>query len=289
MSLVLRSVPFLLVLDLLGGCASMGTPRVIYLARHGQTEWNRLGRFQGDPDLDQVGYVNRVSLWMLLRDRPLDTIYTSEARRTRRTAELLAIQHRLAIQPRAALNEISAGVMTGICYALLAGEAARPADRSCLVPSRGSRPEVTMRTLLQELGGARRLRAADRLPLGENYHDLVVRTAPFLEELRRGARDREVLIVAHGVVNRVLLHHLLGWPLETVDSLRQENDQVYRIQSDEQGVVTAVDLFTPGYGWRACRVPPRPGQKELDCNPGPVAAPPSSHPLRQSESVNPET
>lgn len=289
MSLVPRWVPLLFVLGLLGGCASMGTPRVIYLARHGQTEWNRVGRFQGDPDLDPVGYVNRVSLWMLLRDRPLDSIYTSEARRTRRTAELLAIQHGLVIQPRAALNEINAGVATGICYALLAGEAARASDRSCLVPSRGSRPEVTMRALRQELGGTRRLRAADRLPLGENYPDLVVRTAPFIEELRRGARDREVLIIAHGVVNRVLLHHLLGWPLETVDSLRQENDQVYRIQSDEQGKVTAIDLFTPGYGWRSCRKPPRPGQKELDCNPGPVAAPPSTLPLQQPGSVNPET
>ena len=45
------------------GCGHVGRPQVIYLSRHGQTEWNRVARMQGDPDLDAVGYVNRLSLW----------------------------------------------------------------------------------------------------------------------------------------------------------------------------------------------------------------------------------
>ena len=98
-------------------CHTMGTPKVIYLARHGQTEWNRVGRFQGDPDLDPVGYANRVSLWLQLRDRPLKAIYTSALQRTQRTAELLAKEKKLPIQPRAEINEIHPGVFEGLCYA----------------------------------------------------------------------------------------------------------------------------------------------------------------------------
>ena len=258
-----------------GGCSSMGMPRVIYVARHGQTEYNRVGRFQGDPDLDPVGYVNRVSLWMLLRDRPLDAIYTSEAQRTQRTAQLVALARHLEVQPRPALNEINSGVMTGVCYAQLNPETAGPTDQRCLVPSRGSRPEATLREVRRELAGARKLRLTDRLPLGENYHDLVKRLSVFVDELRGGAHDREVLVVGHGVVNRVLLHLLVGWTLEEVSHLRQENDQVYRLQLDENGSVRQIDLFTPSFGWRRCDRSPRLGQRELDCNPGPLVQPAS--------------
>src|SRR3989339_328160 len=86
-------------------CGSVGVPKIVYIARHGQTEYNRVGRFQGNPDLDSVGYINRASLWLLLKDRPLAAIYTSKLLRTQRTAELLAVQHGLPILTRADLNE----------------------------------------------------------------------------------------------------------------------------------------------------------------------------------------
>jgi broad specificity phosphatase PhoE len=257
--------PLLLALALLlGGCADLGLPRVIYLARHGQTEWNRLGRLQGDPDLDPVGYINRVSLWLLLKDQPIATIYTSERQRTRRTAELVARQHQLTIEERAAINEISPGVLEGICFGQMA-QISRPSDRACEVVSRGSKPDVTLRQIQAIAHAAARDPLGGRIPLGESYYDLVKRTATFIDELRRGDAAREVLVVGHGVINRVLLHHLMGWPLEIVAPLRQENDQVYRVE------VTAaapplLSLYTPGFGWRPCAAPTRKA-KHLDCSP----------------------
>jgi broad specificity phosphatase PhoE len=264
----------------LGGCASLGMPRVVYIARHGQTEFNRVGRFQGDPDLDQVGYVNRVSLWLLLRERPVDSIYTSEAQRTQRTAELVARQHKVQIQPRPALNEINSGVMTGVCYAQLNPEAGGPNQR-CLVPVRGSHPEETLKMVRGELGNARKLRVTDRLPLGENYADVAVRLKPFLDELRGGARDREVLVVGHGVINQVLLHLLVGWTLEEVSHLHQSNDQVYRVELDEDGRVQQLDLYTPGADWRRCGTPEHVGPRGLECNTGPGPAWPWPAPSSQ--------
>ncbi len=253
------------------GCAGIGTPKVIYLARHGQTEWNRVSRLQGDPDLDAVGYLNRVSLWMLLRDQPLVAIYTSAARRTQRTAALIARHKQLKIQPWPAINEIQPGVLEGICYALLNPERAAksPESRQCVVAARGSRPQVilpALRKLTAKSFGSHSL--TTRVPQGESYQDLLDRTAPFIDHLRRRHVDGKVLIVAHGVINRILLHRLLGWSIEQVRKLRQENDQVYRIE----GAGTAsphVALYTPGVGWKRCSAP-RPGDKRLDCAPEPT-------------------
>jgi len=250
------------------------------MLRHGQTEYNRVGRFQGDPDLDPVGYINRTSLWMLLREQPINAIYTSEMQRTQRTAALVSRQHGVPIQVRPALNEINSGVLEGVCYGQIDPQARRDAAR-CAVPARGSRPQVTLVALREAVRHAAKLRAEDRIPLGESHYDVAVRTGAFVEELRGGARDREVLVVGHGVINRVLLHHLMGWSVEAVAHLRQENDQVYRLETPEAGGPARLSLYTPGVGWRECRVPPQPGAKQLDCNPG--APPKEKEPAPSSQ------
>ena len=263
--LVPRTLALLCLALCFSGCAA-GLPRVIYLARHGQTEWNREARYQGDPDLDQVGYINRVSLWQLLKDRPVGAIYVSQRQRTRRTAELVAREHKLPVEERAAINEIASGIFEGICFSQMAPHLARPADRNCEVKARGSRPEETLKLIQALFREGSRDRIGGRLPQAESYVDVAKRTAEFIEELRRGHSEREVLVVGHGVVNRVLLHHLMGWPLELVYQLRQENDQVFRLEIRQEGARPQLSLYTPGVGWRVCGDPTR-GAKHLDCSP----------------------
>lgn len=244
----------------------MGLPKVIYLARHGQTEWNRVNRYQGDPDLDEVGYLNRVSLWHLLKDRPIAAVYTSQLRRTQKTAELVVKQHDLTLEPRAALNEINSGVLEGICFSHMAPQLAAPSDHECEVPPRGSNPDATLKVVQAAFAQVAKDHSNGHFPLAESYGDVAKRTAPFVEELRRGFREREVLVVGHGVVNEILLHHLMGWPLDAVIRLRQENDQVFALTVPEKGP-PRLSLYTPGHGWRMCRSAPRSGDKHLDCHP----------------------
>jgi broad specificity phosphatase PhoE len=259
----------LLTTTLFCACGSMGRPDVIYLARHGQTEWNRVSRFQGDPDLDPVGHLNRVSLWRLLRKEPLHAIYTSELLRTRRTAELVAKEHKLPIKVQRSLNEMSPGVFEGTCFGQLVGpEHSKRSDEACAVQVRGSRPDETIQWMRGELAKIWKQRLTGRLPQGENYDDLVRRVRPFVAELDRGWSGRRVLIIGHGVINRVLLHRLMGWPLQFVAHLRQENDQVFKITRADSGR-PELALFTPGVGWKRCSAP-KVGQSHLDCNPGPA-------------------
>jgi broad specificity phosphatase PhoE len=215
-----------------------------------------------------VGYLNRVSLWQLTRDVGLDAIYTSERLRSRRTAELVARQHRLTIRARDELNEIDPGIAVGICFAQMAPHKAGPGDKQCVVRAKGSRPQHAMKLIQKYYREQAAKRLKGRFPLGESLEDVARRTKPFTDELQRGLQGTtpRTLVVGHGVVNRALLHHLMGWSLQSVAWLRQENDQVYRLEMADLKH-PRLFLYTPGVGWRACLRPPQPQQKYLDCNP----------------------
>jgi probable phosphoglycerate mutase len=66
--------------------------RVLYLARHGETSWNREGRWQGhtDIELNDVGHGQARKLGELLRGRDIARIHSSDLARARQTAEAAA-------------------------------------------------------------------------------------------------------------------------------------------------------------------------------------------------------
>jgi len=275
----------LVIGTLLSGCRSVGTPKVIYLARHGQTAWNRVQRFQGDPDLDPVGYINRASLWRLLKKKELHEIYTSGAKRTQRTAELVAQEKGLKIQAWPEINEIQAGVFTGFCWAQMEPDKASDGAKKCIVRARGTRPRWTLMALRPQVAALHSNSMTAKLPLGESYADLLKRSRPFIDRINGRWSESSVLIVGHGVINRVLLHKFVGWSLEQVRKLKQSNDQVYRIENAGKSNQRIL-LYTPGVGWKVCSKAPQPGDKHLDCDPGPQTksapppAPPASAPSK---------
>jgi broad specificity phosphatase PhoE len=71
----------------------------IVLIRHGETDWNVEGRYQGqaDPPLNAKGFQQAQKLANELTDSGIRNIYTSPLKRTRQTAELIA--QNLEIQP----------------------------------------------------------------------------------------------------------------------------------------------------------------------------------------------
>src|SRR5207253_901529 len=74
------------------GIAVAASERIICLARHGETEWNRIGRWQGATDipLSDVGRAQARLLAERLRDRRIARVHASELSRARETAEIVA-------------------------------------------------------------------------------------------------------------------------------------------------------------------------------------------------------
>jgi broad specificity phosphatase PhoE len=95
----------------------------ILLARHGETEWNRDGRFQGhaDPPLTDLGRTQAGVLAELLDDEALDALYSSDLSRARETAEIVGARLSLPVEQDARLREIDVGSWQGLTQADIDG------------------------------------------------------------------------------------------------------------------------------------------------------------------------
>jgi broad specificity phosphatase PhoE len=91
----------------------------ILLARHGETDWNREGRFQGhaDPPLNRTGRAQAVDLSVALMAEQLAAVYSSPLRRALETAEVLAASHGLEPVPVDELREVDVGSWSGLTRA----------------------------------------------------------------------------------------------------------------------------------------------------------------------------
>ena len=72
--------------------AAVAFERTIYLARHGETEWNRIGRWQGATDipLSDIGRAQARLLADRLRDRQIGRVHASHLSRALETAQIIA-------------------------------------------------------------------------------------------------------------------------------------------------------------------------------------------------------
>lgn len=87
----------------------------LYLVRHGQTDWNVEGRYQGQTDLplNTVGRAQAMRLSTQLTGRPFTAIYSSDLQRARETAAILAAPLNLTVQLDPRLREVNLGEWEG--------------------------------------------------------------------------------------------------------------------------------------------------------------------------------
>jgi broad specificity phosphatase PhoE len=146
----------------------------ILLARHGETDWNREGRFQGhaDPPLNEAGRAQAAKLAAELKGVDLAAVYSSPLRRALETAKLVASEHDLQPVALDALREVDVGSWEGLTR-----------------PEVGARfPEQLARWLDYDLGWED----------GESYEEMGRRVVAALLELGAAHRGERILAVTHG-------------------------------------------------------------------------------------------
>ena len=174
----------------------------LLLVRHGETAWNREGRYQGRTDtaLSESGEAQARALGARLAGLPIQIAICSPLTRTRRTAQGVLGERGVTLETDEALIEISHGQWEG--------QLASDIELSHA-----------------EMFGTWRSRPDRDVPAGpgaETLGDVEARAWPVL--VRTCARlgpDDTALIVAHDAVNRVLLCRVLGLPLTRVWMFRQ--------------------------------------------------------------------
>ncbi len=184
------------------------TVTMLYLARHGQSEWNNQSRVTGqlNPGLSQKGQQQSQALAQCLSDEPLAAIYASALQRTIDTAQPAASAKRLPIVPVPALNEIHLGVLQG-----------RHRD------ARDTEAQALWAQWQADPWGY-------RVPGGERFDEFALRVEQGLRAILQEHQGQRILIVGHRATNRVLLGTLLAWPRERWAELRLRNKYFYRIR-----------------------------------------------------------
>ena len=202
---------------------------ILYLARHGESEWNADRRITGqlDPELSPRGRRQAYALATVLAEAPLRGVHSSTLRRTRDTAAPAAAAHRLPVQAHPALVEQHLGVLQG-----------RWRD--------GRDPEA------QRLRAERKRLGHDfTVPGGESFAELRDRVVACLERLLGEAGGGAILIVGHRHVNRVILEHLLGWHGAATGALAPGSRVLHEITLGPAATVATIDLDGDCIGgWR---------------------------------------
>src|SRR2546425_2921355 len=104
------------------GVISLIAVTELLLVRHGETDWNREGRFQGhaDPPLNDLGRKQAAELAATLAGEEVTAVYASPLRRAFETAELIASARGLRPVPVEALREVDVGSWQALAPAQVA-------------------------------------------------------------------------------------------------------------------------------------------------------------------------
>jgi len=148
---------------------------LLYLVRHGETDWNLARRIQGSTDipLNNTGRAQAAATGRLLSRREWDAIYTSPLSRAEETARLIAAEIGLSAPvPVAAIVERNYGEAEGL------------ADPELRERFPGDTP----------------------VPGRESRDDVVARVLPALVGLAERHPDEAILVVSHGGVIRSVLN-----------------------------------------------------------------------------------
>ncbi len=93
--------------------------RILFLFRHGETDWNREGRLQGHTDtpLNATGLAQAQGLGETLRPHRLDAVVSSDLSRARTTAQIVAEALQVPLFIEAGLRETDVGAAEGLLWA----------------------------------------------------------------------------------------------------------------------------------------------------------------------------
>lgn len=163
----------------------------LYIVRHGQTDWNVAGITQGQTDvpLNKAGEKQAKELAIKLDKIHFDTAYSSDLARAHRTAEIIALEKKIAITTSKALRERHFGRFEGKKW------------------------QDNERELQKDLEKIQKLSEGEKaiyqsIDNREPEDTVISRVITFLREVAVGNAEKKVLVVSHGYVMLLLLIHL---------------------------------------------------------------------------------
>ncbi|MGA2464330.1 MAG: histidine phosphatase family protein [Thermodesulfobacteriota bacterium] len=180
----------------------------IILVRHGETEWNRVERFRGRADLPLndtgLAQAEDTGRRIAAEYRPV-AVYSSPLSRAVKTAEAIAGHFTLPVQVHAGLIDIDYGQWQGLT------------------------PDKAKERWAEVVDAWYNTPHTARIPGGETLDELRARAMGTVNELAVRHQGQTIVLVAHTVINRIILLGVLS----------MENDRFWRLRQD----TCAINVF----------------------------------------------
>ncbi len=194
----------------------------LYILRHGETEFNRLGIVQGsgvDTELNDTGHDQARAFFEVYQDIDFQLVVTSNLRRTHQTV------HRFLEKE---IPWIRTPDINEICWGDHEGQLATP-ERTAV-----------FRTMINEWCDGN-LDAS--LPNGETAAQLMVRVRRFIDWIKT-RREKRILVATHGRTLRCLVAMLKGLDIGEMESVSHSNTGLYIVHFQNDAFIFEVENDT---------------------------------------------
>lgn len=181
----------------------------IYLIRHGETAYNRMGVVQGsgiDADLNDLGLAQAQAFFGTYQHLPFQKIYISELKRTFQSVQPF-IESGIPYEKHMGLNEISWGIKEG-----KKPDPSADSDHTKMIE------------------GWRMGHTYLASPGGESPEQVAERQQIALQRILAQEHEELILVAMHGRAMRILLTQLLNKPLAEMDAFEHSNLCLYHLQ-----------------------------------------------------------
>ncbi len=185
-----------------------------FLVRHGETEWNRLGRFQGHEDikLNDRGISQARETAKAAAEWGHSAIYVSPLTRTAQVAEEMVKVTLVPVSKQPGLKELNLGDLEGVT-----GEEMRQGWPEVFSAWRSGPEKVSM-------------------PNGESLSQLRGRAWQAILDIEmKHSGDESVVVISHNFAIRSIVGELLGVPLENFHRMSLSLASVCTFDSDDRG------------------------------------------------------
>lgn len=193
----------------------------IFLVRHGETEWNKSMRYQGHRDihLSDEGRRQAEKIAARLSKENIDAAYSSDLSRALETAKTISKFHNLTVNIVTELKETNFGRWEGLTY--------KEIDEQ----------------FHEVMDGWRTNPLETKIPGGESLGDVAKRCRTGMEKIINENPGKNVLVVAHGGIIRIIAATALGMTLNDYWKIKQDNVSLNIIEfyGQDRAIVCALN------------------------------------------------
>ncbi len=194
---------------------------LIFLIRHGETDWNREHRVMGNLDipLNPLGVKQIKALLPYLRKYNPSKIFTSPLLRTTQSAEILGEEFGLKVIPDKRLIEMQFGKWEGESFMKL----------------------IQIKEFQDYFAQPR----DNKIPGVEDLKSVLERGVNFIEEMKEKTEKGSVIVMTHGDVVRTIVSHYLQVDLNYYLRLKIDNGSLTILEMNQLGPFIKMINYCP--------------------------------------------